>query len=40
MTYECAVAKLMWVLAQTKNLKKVRTLMEKNLVGELTDVCR
>jgi len=38
MTYECAVTKLMWVLAQTKNMRRVRELMEKSLVGELTHV--
>lgn len=37
MTYECAVVKLMWALAQTKNIKRLRELMEKNLVGELTE---
>ena len=36
MTYECAVVKLMWALAQTKNVRRIRELMEKNLVGELT----
>lgn len=37
MTYECAVVKLMWALAQTKNVRRIRDLMEKNLVGELTE---
>src|SRR3989344_3623651 len=37
MTYECAVAKLMWVLGQTRNLRRIRELMEKNLVGELEE---
>lgn len=37
MTYECAVVKLMWALTQTKNTKRLRELMEKNLVGELGD---
>ncbi len=37
MTYECAVTKLMWALTQTKNPKRLRELMEKNLVGELTE---
>jgi L-asparaginase len=37
MTYECAVVKLMWSLAQTKNARRVRALMERNLVGELTE---
>ncbi|MEQ1849033.1 MAG: asparaginase [Candidatus Peribacteraceae bacterium] len=38
MTYECAVTKLMWVLAQTKDPRRVRELMEKSLAGELTHV--
>jgi len=38
MTYECAVTKLMWVLAQTKDPRRVREMMEKSLVGELTKV--
>jgi len=37
MTYECAVVKLMWALAQTRNVRRIRDLMEKNLVGELTE---
>ena len=37
MTYECAVVKLMWALAQTKDVRRIRELMESNLVGELTD---
>ncbi|HVW67199.1 MAG TPA: asparaginase [Candidatus Peribacteraceae bacterium] len=37
MTYECALTKLMWVLARTKNPAKIRELMERNLAGELTD---
>ncbi len=37
MTYDCAIVKLMWVLAHTKNPKKIRELMEKNLTGELTE---
>lgn len=36
MTYECAIVKLMWALAQTKKIEKIRTIMEKDLVGELT----
>lgn len=36
MTYECAIVKLMWALAQTKKVEKIRTIMEKDLVGELT----
>lgn len=38
MTYECAVTKLMWVLAQTKDMRRVRDMMEKSLVGELHHV--
>lgn len=38
MTYDCAVVKLMWALRQTKDCKRIRALMEKNLVGELTDL--
>ena len=34
MTYECAVVKLMWTLAQTKNPKRVREIMERSIVGE------
>ncbi|MBI3336179.1 asparaginase [Candidatus Peregrinibacteria bacterium] len=37
MTYEAAVTKLMWVLGQTHNHRRVRELMERNLVGELDD---
>lgn len=36
MTYDCAVVKLMWALEQTKNLRRIRQIMEKNLVGELS----
>ncbi len=37
MTYEAAVVKLMWALAQTKNPRRVREMMEKNIAGELTE---
>lgn len=37
MTYDCAVTKLMWALGQTKNPKKVRELVEKNIAGEITE---
>ncbi len=37
MTYECAVTKLMWALKQTDNPRRLREIMEKNLVGELTE---
>lgn len=35
MTYECAVVKLMWALTQTKSPRKLRELLERNLVGEM-----
>lgn len=37
MTSEAAVTKLMWVLGQTKDLKKIRTYFKKNLAGEISD---
>ena len=37
MTFECAITKLMWALTQAKNPKRLRDLMEKNLVGEMED---
>lgn len=37
MTYECAVVKLMWALKQSKNLRRIRELVETNLVGELSE---
>lgn len=37
MTYEAAVTKLMWVLGQTQNHRRIRELMERSLVGELED---
>ncbi len=37
MTTECAIAKLMWSLKQTNSEKRLRELMEKNLVGELDE---
>ena len=37
MTYECALAKLMWALTQTKTPEKLRALMEKSVVGELDE---
>lgn len=36
MTTESTVAKLMWVLAQTRDIKKVKALMENDLAGELS----
>lgn len=35
MTTEATVTKLMWVLAQTQNLSKIKKLMSKDLVGEM-----
>lgn len=35
MTYECAVVKLMWALTQAKSPRRLRELLERNLVGEL-----
>lgn len=37
MTYECAVVKLMWALKQTKNHRRLRELLERNLVGEMEE---
>lgn len=37
MTYECAVTKLMWALKQTTNVRRLRDLMQKSLVGELKE---
>lgn len=37
MTYETALVKLMWALTQTKTPRRLRDLMEKSLVGELTE---
>lgn len=37
MTYECAVVKLMWALKHGKTVPRIREIMEKNLVGELTE---
>lgn len=36
MTYECAVVKLMWALANAKSPARVRELMERDLVGEMS----
>jgi L-asparaginase len=38
MTYECAVVKLMWALAQSRNVRRIREIMEKSIVGELTEI--
>lgn len=35
MTYECAVVKLMWALTQAKSPRRLRELLERNLVGEM-----
>lgn len=37
MTFECAMVKLMWALTQSKTPRRLRELIEKDLVGELTD---
>jgi glutamyl-tRNA(Gln) amidotransferase subunit D len=37
MTPETAYVKLMWVLGKEKNLKKVKELMEKSIVGEISE---
>ncbi len=37
MTYECALTKLMWALTQAKNPRRLREIIERNLVGELDD---
>lgn len=37
MTTEAAITKLMWVLGRTNDMDVVRMLMQKNLVGELTE---
>ncbi|MBT4367534.1 asparaginase [Candidatus Peregrinibacteria bacterium] len=36
MTFECTVVKLMWALNQAKSQKKLKEIMEKNLVGEFS----
>lgn len=37
MTTEAAITKLMWVLGHTNDMIQIRCLVEKNLVGELTE---
>lgn len=37
MTYECAVVKLMWALKQTTHPKRLREIIERDVVGELSD---
>lgn len=37
MTFECATVKLMWALTQAKTPRRIRDLMERSLVGELSD---
>jgi L-asparaginase len=37
MTYECAVVKLMWALAQARNAGRLRELMERDIAGEMAD---
>ena len=36
MTTESTVSKLMWVLAQTRKLSEIRSLMESDLAGEMS----
>jgi len=36
MTAECAAVKLMWTLAQTKNIKEISKMMTHNYAGEIT----
>ncbi len=37
MNFECAIVKLMWALTQASTPRRVRDIMEKSLVGELTE---
>lgn len=37
MNFECAIVKLMWALTQARSPRRIRDIMEKSLVGELTD---
>ncbi|MDD5751594.1 MAG: asparaginase [Candidatus Peribacteraceae bacterium] len=37
MTFECALAKLMWALTQTDHPHRLREMMERSLVGELEE---
>lgn len=37
MTYEAAYTKLLWVLSNTSDMNNIKRLMEKNVVGELSD---
>lgn len=37
MTTEAAITKLMWVLGHTDDMAQIRRMVEKNLVGELTE---
>lgn len=37
MTFECAMVKLMWALTQARTHRRLREIMETNLVGELTE---
>lgn len=36
MTIEAAAVKLMWILARTRDIKKIRQVFEKNIAGEVT----
>lgn len=37
MTTEAAVTKLMWTLGHTKSMKRIRTLMQNNICGEISE---
>lgn len=37
MTLEASITKLMWVLGQTKDIKKVRKLIKDNIAGEISE---
>lgn len=37
MNFECAIVKLMWALTQAKTPRRIRDLMERSLVGELSE---
>jgi len=40
MMTETALVKLMWVLGQTKNMGKIREMMQKNYCGEITELSK
>jgi glutamyl-tRNA(Gln) amidotransferase subunit D len=37
-TPETALVKLMWVLGHTKDMKKIKEMMLKNYVGEISEI--